>query len=207
MARGGVLGILDALLGAEKLQATLYARGLDSGLLPGDLSSGQLPAFQAALGEEFRHVQRLAALGARFPQNEFFFPAPAFSLLPRFLEVALQLEEAGIAAYLAASYQFARHRVHPRYALAVARILAVEAEHRALVRSVAGLHPPNDLRPVRLLTFSVARASEALAPHLGPGRFGGASTAGMAFPDLDTVARLAGAFAGDDQGDEASSRG
>ncbi len=186
-----IQSILDALLIAERLEATGYAQGLESGVLD-SLSTRELSYFRAAVSEEYSHAIALEKLGASVAAQPFYFPPGTFNYREKFLEVLLGLEDVGISAYSAAIYQFSKNLRAPRLALYAAQILGIEAEHRVLIRDTQGQEPPNNLCFEVVTSLSVAENAKALTPYLKPGQFCGESTEPAFFPDASRTRKLAG---------------
>lgn len=190
MAANKVLRILNTLLTAEKIETTLYAEGLKSGVLAG-IDPDDLTYFQAAVTEEFEHAALLESLGASIPNNEFFFPPNTFTDLATFLNLVESLETGGVGAYSAAIFRFASKLTRPDLALLGARILGIEAEHRVLARVVAKKNPPDNLCIEAVPTLSFCQIKRMFKPFLSPNQFGGQSVGPFPFPDRATVEFLA----------------
>lgn len=184
------LHILMDLITAEKIETTMYAEGLASGVLS-SLSPHDLAYFQSGATQEFFHWQFLASLGADIPNKTFFFPANAFTDLHTYLTTLLALEETGIEAYSAAIRIMCDPIERPGLTIPLAQVLATESEHRVLIRDVLDLNPANDLCIERVTTTDFGVFEARLAPFLGPNQFNGTSTAGFPFPDQATVLSLA----------------
>lgn len=182
--------ILDALLIAERLEASIYAQGLESGVLDG-LSDYDRSFFKANVSEEYSHAVALETLGATAPEKTFYFPLGTFRDREKYLSVALSLEEVGISAYSAAIYQFSRMRM-PEFSLYAAKILGIEAEHRVLIRVAQKDVPPNNLCFEVVTSVSVAENAKALTPFLSANQFCGESTGPICFPERERVRELAG---------------
>lgn len=185
------IGILDALLTAEKLEDAMYAHGLQSGVLD-SLSDHDRSYFRAAVSEEYSHALVLQHLGAHVATDTFYFPAGSFDSLTKYLDVLLTLENVGISAYSAAIHRFAGRLGAPKLALVAATILGIEAEHRVLIRDVQGQTPPNDLCFEKVTSLSVAENAKALTPFLKANQFDGTSTGPVSYPSENTVVDLAG---------------
>lgn len=181
MSANDVLDILNVLLTAEKVETTLYAEGLKSVVLTG-IDPDDLTYFQAAVIEEFEHVVLLESLGANIPENEFFFPPDTFTDLNAFLNLVESLETGGVGAYSAAIFHFANELGRPELALLAARILGIEAEHRALARVVAGKNPPDNLCIEAVPTLSFEAIRQTFLPFLSPNQFGGQSVGPFPLP-------------------------
>jgi len=131
------------------------------------LSALQRQTFTAARAEEQAHYAYLTAAGARPLTTTFTVPNPKIVTdVPTFLLTVIELEEAFIAAYLAAAQEFALLG-QPRLAQLALQIGSVEAEHRAGARFFAveaGLlsGTPNDVAFEKALFTSVSGAADAL---------------------------------------------
>ena len=184
------LHILMDLNTAEKIETTMYAQGLASGILS-TLPPDNLAYFQSGVSQEFFHWQFLTSLGADIPNNTFFFPANAFTDLNVFLTTLLGLEQTGIEAYSAAIRLMSDPIERVGLTIPLAQVLSTEAEHRVLIRDVLELVPANDLCIERVTTTDFGVFEARLAPFLGPNLFNGTSTPGFPFPDQATVLSLA----------------
>jgi len=147
------------------------------------LSGARIQALTAARAEEQAHYAFLIGAGARPLTTTFTVPNPNIVTdVPTFLLTLISLEEAFIAAYLAAAQEFAVLG-QPRLAQIALQIGAVEAEHRVGVRNFAieeGLlrGTPNDVAFEKSLFTSVGGAAAALK-SLG---FIGGSGATIVYP-------------------------
>ncbi len=127
----------------------------------------QRQTFTAARAEEQAHYAYLTGAGARPLTTTFTVPNPKIVTdVPTFLLTVIELEEAFIAAYLAAAQEFALLG-QPRLAQLALQIGSVEAEHRAGARFFAveaGLlsGTPNDVAFEKALFTSVSGAADAL---------------------------------------------
>ena len=155
------------------------------------LNALQRQTFTAARAEEQAHYAYLTGAGARPLTTTFTVPNPKIVTdVPTFLLTVIGLEEAFIAAYLAAAQEFALLG-QPRLAQLALQIGAVEAEHRAGARFFAveaGLisGTPNDVAFEKALFTSVSGAADALK-SLG---FIGGRGAQIAYPgpgDIDNT--------------------
>lgn len=191
VATSQVKAILDALLTAERLEATAYSKGLESGVLD-LLPDHERSYFKAAVSEEYSHAVALERLGAHVSYRTFYFPPRTFVDREKYLDVLLSLENVGISAYSAAIYQFAGRLHAPRLALYAAKILGIEAEHRVLIRDTQGAIPPNNLCFEVVTSLSVAENAKALVPFLSPDQFCGESTGPEFFPSRERVEQLSG---------------
>ena len=131
------------------------------------LTALQRQTFTAARAEEQAHYAYLTAAGARPLTTTFTVPnAKIVTDVPTFLLTVIELEEAFIAAYLAAAQEFALLG-QARLAQLALQIGSVEAEHRAGARFFAveaGLlsGTPNDVAFEKALFTSVSGAADAL---------------------------------------------
>ncbi len=131
------------------------------------LTALQRQTFTAARAEEQAHYAYLTGAGARPLTTTFTVPnAKIVTDVPTFLLTVIELEEAFIAAYLAAAQEFALLG-QPRLAQLTLQIGSVEAEHRAGARFFAveaGLlsGTPNDVAFEKALFTSVSEAADAL---------------------------------------------
>jgi hypothetical protein len=97
-----------------------------------------------------QHVMILENLGAHSPYKTFYFPATALqslgytSRVGTFLWMLDHLETACIAAYMRRIERYTTLQ-HPDLAVLAARILGVEAEHRALYRYISQDYPANNV--------------------------------------------------------------
>ncbi len=131
------------------------------------LNALQRQTFTAARAEEQAHYAYLTGAGATPLTTTFTVPdAKIVTDVPTFLLTVINLEEAFIAAYLAAAQEFAILG-QPRLAQVALQIGAVEAEHRAGARFFAveaGLisGTPNDVAFEKALFTRVGGAADAL---------------------------------------------
>lgn len=131
------------------------------------LNAEQIQTLTAARAEEQAHYQYLINAGAQPLTTTFTVPDPKIVTdVPTFLTTLITLEEAFIAAYLAAAQEFAILG-EARLAQVALQIGAVEAEHRAGVRFyaiqagvISGV--PNDVAFEKSLFTSVGEAAAAL---------------------------------------------
>ena len=127
--------IINAAATAEALAVTFLGEALALGALA--LDDEQAGAFAAARAEEQAHYEYLAGAGAQAATRAFTLPdARVVTDLPAFLAAVIDLEEALVAAYLAAAQELT-HLGEPDLARVAMQIGAVEAEHRALARFYA----------------------------------------------------------------------
>ncbi len=151
------------------------------------LNAEQIQTLTAARAEEQAHYQYLIDAGAK-PLTTFTVPDPKIITdVPTFLRTLITLEEAFIAAYLAAAQEFAILG-EARLAQVALQIGAVEVEHRAGVRFYAiqaGVlsGTPNDVAFEKALFTSVGQAAAALQ-QLG---FIGGSGDQITYPGPGTI--------------------
>src|SRR3954454_19918562 len=127
--------ILDFALPLETLEANFYDKALEQ--VP-DMSRRVRRVVQDVRDHEHQHAETINAtilqLGisaSRAPKFDF---GDAFSSEQRFLEVAKQLEDTGVAAYNGAAPElFSPHIVE-----LAGQIVGVEARHAALIRAFQG---------------------------------------------------------------------
>jgi hypothetical protein len=165
-------GDIDIAATAESLAVTFYYHALKAGsALPNVNNAANQNYFQAAITQEYVHLEYLMRLGATPVTTQFYFPPNMFTDETVFFPTALQLEEFFIAAYLAAALDFsgAVAQAIPvnAYALGFAvQVLGVECEHRALLGVAANNTPPNDRIIEAALLKSVNDAVKPLTPFL-----------------------------------------
>ncbi len=108
--------------------------------------------FQAAMIHEWLHKEFLESQGAKPLADRFFFPAGMFSDENVFFKTVLELEHRFIGAYIQSCREFSGvvssniTKPNPFAIGASAQIMGVECEHRALIRDVAGLTPPDNVQ-------------------------------------------------------------
>lgn len=187
---GNIEEIINALLTAERVEIALYARGLTSPALQG-LPPEQFAYFQAGLSHEFAHANYLESIGASVPYTEFYYPPGTFEDRNVFLNTLLMIETAGVAAYIQTAIEFGRMG---RFDLArvAQRTMGVEAEHRALIRSVLNLVPANNLCFERGPDQPIGTILAALPNFLQPNQFSGDSVGPVSLPTPETVEGLVG---------------
>ena len=136
--------ILSIAATAEELAVTFYSNGIAEA---GDLqiSGANLDYLLAAVVEEQIHLNYLIAAGGTPLTSTFSFPSgeDTFDDQLTFVNTLQMLEEAFIAAYLAAVKEFSQYGQH-RLAQVAAQIMGVEAEHRGLGRSISSHYPYAD---------------------------------------------------------------
>jgi hypothetical protein len=157
--------ILNIAATAEALGITFYYHSIQASFF--DQDDQRQWYLQAALDEERSHLDFLKANGGVPPtaDKQFFFPTNCFDDLSIFASVLDALENAFIAAYLAAMQRFAQLG-QPLLAEVAGQILGVESEHRVLGRIIAGDRPPNSLCMERASYQCLSAAAAALAPFI-----------------------------------------
>jgi len=157
--------IINVALVAEQLAVTFQTNALLNAATIG-LKPDEVTTIQAVLATEALHIRYLQAYGAapaygtqQFTQ--FSFPAGTFSSRKGYANTAIFLETAFVTAYMAAVRDFAADARADLAGLAY-QIGAVEAEHRALSRSVGGYAPYSDLTFELNLIPNVATAATVL---------------------------------------------
>jgi len=176
--------IINIAVTAEAFAVTALGGALDNaakGTLA--LNAEQQQTLRAARAQERAHYDFLIGAGAKPLTTTFTIPDPKIVTdVPTFLKTLVVLEEAFIAAYIAAAQEFAILG-QAKYAQVALQIGAVEAEHRAGVRFYAieaGVltGTPNDVAFEKALFGSVGEAAAALQ-QLG---FIGGSGTQITFP-------------------------
>lgn len=160
--------IVDIAATAEALAVAALGAALASAEA-GDLNlnTEQIAVVQAARYAEQKHYEFLVEAGAEPLTTTFTLPDTAIiTNVPTFLMTVIGLEEAFIAAYMAAAQVFAI-RKQPSLVEYAVSTGAVEAEHRAHARFYAveaGLIEgvPNDVAYEKALFTSVGAAAAAL---------------------------------------------
>jgi len=184
MACESLQDIINIAATAEAFAVTALGGALDNaakGLLA--LNAEQQQTLRAARAAEQAHYDFLIGAGAKPLTLTFSIPDPKIVTdVPTFLATLVTLEEAFIAAYIAAAQEFAILG-QAKYAQVALQIGAVEAEHRAGVRFYAiqaGVltGTPNDVAFEKALFGSVGEAAVALT-QLG---FIGGSGTKLTFP-------------------------
>lgn len=163
-----VQDIINVAVTAEAFAVTALGGALDSaakGQL--GLNAEHVQTLKAARAAEQAHYDFLASSGAKPVTTTFTIPDPKIVTdVPTFLRTLITLEEAFIAAYIAAAQEFAILG-QPRLAQVALQIGAVEAEHRAGVRFFAGQlgiiqGTPNDVAFEKAMFTTVGAAAKAL---------------------------------------------
>jgi hypothetical protein len=160
--------VINIAVTAEALAVTLLGAAVEAaqqGALA--LTDEQLESVQASRIAEKAHYDYLIAAGAQPLTMTFNIPNPAIATdVPTFLTTVIALEEAFIAAYMAAAQVFSLQG-QPDLVLVAHRAAAVEGDHRAQARQFAieaGLIDgvPNNLAFEQALFASVGEAAATL---------------------------------------------
>jgi hypothetical protein len=168
-------GILNAAVTAEQIATVLYYEAIAGPNAPqlGPVhNNNNLNYFQAALWQEYQHIQLLSQRGGTSLTGSaapmIYFPNDAFTNSASFLSLLDTLENAFIGAYLAAVSYWASQSL-PGFAEDAAQIMGIEAEHRALGRVTSGSNPPNNLIVEAAPFSTVSQAVPALLPFVQAG--------------------------------------
>ncbi len=144
-----ILSLADT---AENLAVTFYYNVLNLPTTMPDINdANHRNYFQAAMIHEWLHKEFLESQGGRALASQFFFPAGMFTDQKVFFSTVLDLEFRFIGAYIASTREFSGvvssniTKPNPFAIGASAQIMGVECEHRALIRDVANLTPPDNL--------------------------------------------------------------
>ncbi len=164
--------ILTIARTAERLAVTFYTHGLNHADQMGIHGDDQA-YLRAALIEEQIHELFFAANGGGILASEFSFPEgpDTFTSIHRFIATQQQLEGVFDSAFLSAVREFAMQS-RPDLAQISAQVACIEAEHRALGRSIAGLVPADNwaFTPVLIGKVGDAPALVKKAGYLSPTR-------------------------------------
>ena len=162
-AEDTVAQILSIAATAEELAVTFYSHSIANASKLG-INGANLAYLQAAVIEEQIHRDFEVAAGGSPLTNTFSFPHgnDTFEQLNLFIATLEQLEEAFIAAYLAAVKEFALLG-QPDLAQLAAQICGIENEHRTLGRDIGGLIPADNWAFSPALVESVGDAVDVLA--------------------------------------------
>ncbi len=167
--------ILKLAATAESLATTFYYFALGSGSLPNVNSKANRNYFQAAVVQEYEHMEILGRLGAAPLATEFYFPQNMFSDETVFFPTASLLEDYFISAYIAAAREFSGAVVKgittadPTAIGLAVQIGGIECEHRALLRVASNSNPPNNRIIESALLKRVSEVVGPLTPFLQGG--------------------------------------
>ncbi len=209
--------IIDTALAAERVAMTFYYTMLTTpavlhdhrlGGRSANLSEvgkrrfgtpGHVRYLQAALDAEAKHAALLMDAGAASPVTHAYFPAGTFEHLgassdrQSALGVLDTLEAAFVDAYAVAVGQFVRLGRRDLAAV-TARIMGVEAEHRALGRAIGGIAPANDLTLESVPYACAGDVGKALTPFITGHGLPGGATAAIKVPTRAQIARVVGTY-------------
>lgn len=131
-----VQSIISIAATAEELAVVFYSNGINKAATLG-ISGQNLTYLQAAVVEEQLHLNLLLKAGAQPLTNVFSFPHSwdTFTHISLFISTLQQLETAFESAYIAAVKEFGEMGQFD-LALLAAQIATIEAEHRAIGRSI-----------------------------------------------------------------------
>ena len=133
--------VINLAATAELFASTHYLAAINGAADLG-VEGAALDYLKAGFIAEWDHYNLLVGLGAEPVVTEFYVPENLFTDLDTFLAISEVAETTFVAAYLAATRIFAAAGATP-FAVTTAQIAGVEAEHRALVRQLAGMLPNN----------------------------------------------------------------
>ena len=208
--------IVNTALTAERLAATFYYTTLTTPAVMRDIRLGgryihpnaarprpsgnshHVRYLQAALDAEAKHAALLVGEGAASPVERFHFPTATFARLgtladrESLLGMLETLETAFVDAYAVAMSQLLQLG-HGALAGTMARIMGVEAEHRALGRAIAGVTPANNLTIEATPYACVGDVGVALRPFVTGHGFSGATRA-ISVPTAAQIARVVGPY-------------
>jgi Ferritin-like domain len=169
-AQDTIVSILTVARTAEQLAVTFYSNGIANADKLG-ISGDNLTYLKAALVEEQIHQQFFAANGGQSLADTFSFPQgpDTFNDLKTFIATQQQLEGVFDSAFLAAIMEFAQLG-RPDLAQIAGQVACIEAEHRALGRSIGGLSPADNwaFTPVLIASVGGAPALVQKAGYLSP---------------------------------------
>jgi hypothetical protein len=154
--------ILNLAATAEMFATTHYYQVLTDSSIA--LDAGEVEILMGFLDAELQHLEYLFANNAVPLATEYFLPLEVYNDREQFSLLTEQLETVFIAAYLAATRQFAALGL-PLLAGTSAQVAAIEQEHLALVRGIGGRRP-NNSSLARALFYNVSESSSALQPFL-----------------------------------------
>jgi hypothetical protein len=170
-----VQDILNIAATAELLATTFYFQAINSPFLPSLHNVANLNYFQAALSQEYEHLEFLKQNGGTPLATQFYFPDNMFAVENVFYKTASLLEDYFISAYIAAALDFSGAyssgitTASPTLIGVAVQIAGVESEHRALLRVAANENPPNNVIAETALLTSVQGAVAPLASFLQGG--------------------------------------
>ncbi len=162
--------VFDIAVTAERLAVTTYSNAIANAATLG-ITGDNLVYLQAALIEEQIHELFFEAAGGQALASTFSYPngAMTFSDLPTFIATQQQLEGVFDSAFLVLVRQLGEIGQY-RLAQIMAQIATIEAEHRALGRSIGNLSPADNwaFTPIFLKSILDAPATVTAAGYLSP---------------------------------------
>ena len=156
--------ILNIAATAEQLAVTFYTYGIAAASELG-ITGQNFNYLTAAIVEEQLHLNLLVAAGGKPVTGTFSFPygEKTFDDQGKFVTTLDQLETAFESAYLAAIRDFV-YLQQPDLAVLAGQIVTVEAEHRALGRSISpSINTADNWAFTPVYVKSVADAANVLA--------------------------------------------
>ncbi|MBZ0283973.1 MAG: ferritin-like domain-containing protein [Anaerolineae bacterium] len=154
--------ILNLAATAETLACTLYYTVLSESNIP--LTPAEVDLFKGVLDAEWQHLEYLNANGGQSLASSFYFPAEIYSDRDQFSALTELIESTFVAAYLAATHELAE-RGEALLATTMAQVAAIEQEHLAIARTIAGRRL-NALGFARALFYNMSEVEPALQPFL-----------------------------------------
>ncbi len=154
---------------------------------------------QAALDAEEKHALSLRQAGAQSPFTLFYFPRTAFhglghaSARNSFLGMWDFIESVQVGVYAAAVHQFLMLGRND-LATQAARMMGVEAEHRALSHVLSGGTLINTLTLEQVPYSCVSDAAMALAAFVTGHGFAGGATDAIGVPSAGRIKRVVGKY-------------
>ena len=169
-ASDSIVSILTVARTAEQLAVTFYSNGVNNASKLG-ITGDNLVYLKAALVEEQIHQLFFTANGGQSLASTFSFPkgASTFTDLNTFISTQQQLEGVFDSAFLAAIMEFAQLG-RPDLAQIAGQVACIEAEHRALGRTIGGLSPADNwaFTPVLVTSVGAAPTLVTQAGYLSP---------------------------------------
>jgi hypothetical protein len=169
------MNIIHIAATAEALASTFYYLALKSSQLPDVNSAANRNYFQAAVVQEYTHLEIMRSLGGGPLYKEFYFPDGMFTDETVFFPTASLLEDYFISAYIAAAMEFSGvvssgiTTPNPVAIGLAVQIAGIECEHRALLNVAANINPANNVLIETALLTSVSGAVAPLTPFLTGG--------------------------------------
>lgn len=154
--------ILNLAATAEMLACTLYYTALTESNVP--LTPDEVDIFKGVLDAEWQHLEYLTISGGQSLASTFYFPPEIYTDRDQFSALTELIESTFVAAYLAATHGLAE-RGEPLMATTMAQVAAIEQEHLAIARTIAGRRL-NTLGFARALFYNMTEAEPALQSFL-----------------------------------------